>query len=207
MHTLSPGLFTCQQTGAHMWMCRPQQLWEMLFLLQASWSHTISTVLHHVQFWAYCVFNPLVPPQNSEELTVLFPDLPGHVSTYWSSLVAQVVKSLPATRETQAWFLGRENPLEKEMATHSSTLAWRIPWMEEPGRLQSVGTQRVGHDWVTSPHLPDLILYFLAYLCRLYFSQAVWMTLRKFTLEERSCSFFFKPTFTSLHLKQKAKKK
>ena len=43
-----------------------------------------------------------------------------------------------------------EDPLEKEMATHSSTLAWKIPWMEEPGRLQSVGSQRVGHDWATS---------------------------------------------------------
>ena len=46
--------------------------------------------------------------------------------------------------------LGREDPLEKDMATHSSTLAWRIPWREEPGRLQSMGSQRVGHDWVTS---------------------------------------------------------
>ena len=48
------------------------------------------------------------------------------------------------------WSLGQEDPLEKEMATHSSTLAWRIPWREEPGRLQSMGSQRVGHDWVTS---------------------------------------------------------
>ena len=62
------------------------------------------------------------------------------------SLVAQMVKRLPTMRETWVRSLGREDPLEKEMATHSSTLAWRIPWMEEPGRLQSVGTQRVGHD-------------------------------------------------------------
>ena len=53
-------------------------------------------------------------------------------------------------RETQVQSLGREDPLEKEMATHSSALAWRIPWTEEPGRLQSVGSQRVGHDWVAS---------------------------------------------------------
>ena len=53
-------------------------------------------------------------------------------------------------RETWAWFLGREDPLEKEMATHSSIVAWRIPWMEEPGGLQSTEWQRVGHDWVTS---------------------------------------------------------
>ena len=56
-------------------------------------------------------------------------------------------------QETRVRSLGREDPLEKEMATHSSTLAWKIPWMEEPGRLQSVGSQRVGHDWATSPYL------------------------------------------------------
>ena len=53
-------------------------------------------------------------------------------------------------RETRVKSLGWEDPLEKKMATHSSTLAWKIPWMEKPGRLQSVGSQRVGHDWVTS---------------------------------------------------------
>ena len=67
-----------------------------------------------------------------------------------ASLVAQRVKHLLATRETWVWFLGREDPLEKEIATHSSTLAWKIPWMEKPGRLQSMGSQRVGHDWATS---------------------------------------------------------
>ena len=69
-----------------------------------------------------------------------------------SSLVAQTVKRLSTMREIRAWSLGREDPLEKEMATHSSTLAWKIPWMEEPGRLQSTGSQRVGHDWATSLH-------------------------------------------------------
>ena len=57
-----------------------------------------------------------------------------------------MVKRLPAMRETCVRSLGQEDPLEKEMATHSSTLAWKIPWTEEPGRLQSVGLQRVGHD-------------------------------------------------------------
>ena len=61
-----------------------------------------------------------------------------------------MVKRLPATRETRVRFLGREDPLEKEMAIHSSTLVWKIPWMEEPDRLQSMGSQRVGHDWATS---------------------------------------------------------
>ena len=55
-------------------------------------------------------------------------------------------------QETRVWSLGREDPLEKEMATHSSTLAWKIPWTEEPGRLQSMGSQRVGHDWATELH-------------------------------------------------------
>ena len=61
-------------------------------------------------------------------------------------LVAQMVKHLPAMRETGVQFLGREDPLEKEMAIYSSTLAWKIPWTEEPDRLQSMGFQRVGHD-------------------------------------------------------------
>ena len=63
-----------------------------------------------------------------------------------SSLVAQTVKHLHTMRETCVQSLGREDPLEKEMATHSSTLAWRIPWTEEPGGLQSMGSQRVEQD-------------------------------------------------------------
>ena len=57
-----------------------------------------------------------------------------------------MVKKLPSMQEAQVRSLGRGDPLEKEMAAHSSTLAWKIPWMEEPGRLQSMGSQRVGHD-------------------------------------------------------------
>ena len=60
--------------------------------------------------------------------------------------MAQMVKRLPAMPETRVRFLGREDALEKEMAIHSSTLAWKIPWKEEPDRLQSMGWQRVGHD-------------------------------------------------------------
>ena len=60
--------------------------------------------------------------------------------------MAQRLKHLPGMRETWVRSLGREDPLEEEMATHSSTLAWRIPWREEPGGLQSMGSQRVGHD-------------------------------------------------------------
>ena len=64
----------------------------------------------------------------------------------WTSLVAQMVKHLSMMQETQVQSLGWEDPLEKEMAIHSSTIAWKIPWTEEPGRLQSMGLQRVGHD-------------------------------------------------------------
>ena len=60
--------------------------------------------------------------------------------------MAQMVKHLPTMWETQVRSLGREDPLEKEMAIHSSTIAWKIPWTEEPGRLQSMGSLRVGHD-------------------------------------------------------------
>ena len=67
-----------------------------------------------------------------------------------ASLLAQRVKCLPALRDTQVRSLVWEDPLEKEMATHSSILAWRIPWTEEPGRLQSMGSQRVRHEWATS---------------------------------------------------------
>ena len=65
---------------------------------------------------------------------------------YRASLVAQMVKRLPTLQQTRVRALGREDLLEKEMATYSSTLTWKIPWMEEPGRLQSMGSQRVGHD-------------------------------------------------------------
>ena len=68
----------------------------------------------------------------------------------WASLVAQTIKNTPAMQEMQVRSLGGEDPLEKEMATHSSILAWRILWTEEPGGLQSKGLQRVGHDWATS---------------------------------------------------------
>ena len=61
-------------------------------------------------------------------------------------VMVQTVKRLPTMQETQVRFLGQEDPLEKEMATHPSTLAWKIPWIEEPGRLQSMGLQRVRHN-------------------------------------------------------------
>ena len=73
--------------------------------------------------------------------------------SYWrsrASLVAQMVKRLSAMQETRVQSLGWEDPLEKEMAAHSSILAWKIPWIMEPGRLLSMGLQRLRHDWATS---------------------------------------------------------
>ena len=77
-----------------------------------------------------------------------------------ASLVAQRLKRLPPMWETRVRSLGREDPMEKEMAIHSSILAWRIPWTEKPSRLQSTGLQRVGHYWATSPYLTTLPISF-----------------------------------------------
>ena len=68
----------------------------------------------------------------------------------WASRVAQRIKGLPSIRETWVWSLSWEDPLEKVTSTHSGTLAWKIPWMEKPARLQSMGSQRVGQDWPTT---------------------------------------------------------
>ena len=80
--------------------------------------------------------------------------------------MAQIVKHLPTMRETQVQSLGWEDSLEKEMATHSSILAWKIPWMEEPGRLQSMGSLRVRHDRAT------FFLFFLS-----FFHSYIWISL------------------------------
>ena len=77
----------------------------------------------------------------------------------WTSLVVQTVKHLSTVRETWVWSLGQEAPLEKEMAIHPSTIAWKIPLTEEPRRLQSMGLQRVGHDWATSLSFPFFLLF------------------------------------------------
>ena len=91
---------------------------------------------------------------------------PTNLSIQWWILPAAVIIVFfwswffSTMRETQVRSPVLEDPLEKEMATHSSTLAWRIPWMEEPGRLQSMGSQRVGHNWATSLHSPSFLLHF-----------------------------------------------
>ena len=90
-----------------------------------------------------------------------------HSSTiYWGFPGSSVVKNPPAMQVTRVWHLGQEDPLEKKMATHSSILDWRIPWTEEPGRLQSMGSQRVrrGSDWTTTT-----TMYYNYFLSRLRF--------------------------------------
>ena len=102
-----------------------------------------------------------------------------------------MAKSLPAMRKIQVRPLGQEDPLEKEMATHSSILAWKIPWMEEPGK--SMGSQRVGHDWATN----TFCLYSL--LCGIYYiklNSPLWFLIRPF----RKCliSVYFLQIFVYL---------
>ena len=99
-----------------------------------------------------------------------------HSSLHDSSLVAQMVKHLPTMWKTQVRSLGWEDPLEKEMATHSSILSWRIPWTEEPGKLQSMESQRVRHDWVTS------LSFFLS------FFTGFWPSSTRVTQDNDSCS-------------------
>ena len=83
--------------------------------------------------------------------------------------MAQTVKRLPAMRETRVWFLGREDPLEKEMAIHSSTLAWKIPWTEEPDRLQSMGCKESDTTERLHFHLAMLALFQVLLSCAITF--------------------------------------
>ena len=90
-----------------------------------------------------------------------------------ASLVAQRLKRLPPMQETRVRSLGQEDPLEKEMVTHSSILAWRIPWMEKPGRLQSMGSQRVRHDWADSFPFTSLRFQWVTVLGNWKFTQII----------------------------------
>ena len=105
-----------------------------LFLCPGCWD-TFPSFLNWKSLLIFCDQSSMVP---------FF--LPHPTLTHWASLVAQMVRRLPTMQETRVQSLVWEDPLEKEMATHSSTLAWKIPWTEEPGRLQSLGSQRDGHD-------------------------------------------------------------
>ena len=103
------------------------------------------------QGWKRSVFIPIPKKANVKECSNYHTiAVISHANR--TSLVAQMVKRLSTMRETWVRALGWEDPLEKEIAIHSSTVAWKIPWIEEPGTLQSMGSQRVGHNWATSLH-------------------------------------------------------
>ena len=135
----------------------------LLILMTKQW-HEISTIISQ---WNrdQCARLPCLPEGVWEACCTGIAGLDSGVSLYSlstftvkststltaDSLVAQWLKRLPPMRETWVRSLGQKDPLEKEMAIHSSILAWRIPWTEKPSRLQSTGSQRVGHDWATSP--------------------------------------------------------
>ena len=118
----------------------------------SNWRSTYIHTYTHIHIYKYicpCLFKLSTPTKLSNDKRTLFC---GSSKCFFcgTSLVAQMVKRLSTMQETWVWALGWEDPLEKEMAIHSSTIAWKIPWTEEPGRLQFMGSQRVRHDWATS---------------------------------------------------------
>ena len=126
------------------------------------WSSTSYVVIYMIRCYSVKSSHPLLVPQSPKVCSlylclfccltyrVIITIFLNSIHMCWTSLVAQTVKCLSTMRETQVRSLGWEDPLEKEMAIHSSTIAWKIPWTEEPSNLQSMGSQRVGHDWATS---------------------------------------------------------
>ena len=116
-----------------------------------------ASVLQHSAFFIVQLSHPYMT--TGKTIALIRRTFVGKVmSLLFNMLSAQRLKNLPGTRETWVWSLGQEDTLEKEMATHSSILAWRIPWTEEPGGLQSTGSQKVRHNWATS--LSTLFFFF-----------------------------------------------
>ena len=99
-----------------------------------------------MQQWQFSGFSTVLKLCRASLVAQLVKNPPVMWETWVDSLMAQMVKRLPTVQETWVQSLNQEDSLEKEMATHSSTLAWKIPWTEEPGRLQSMGSQRVRQD-------------------------------------------------------------
>ena len=143
---ISPALFP-DSISANVQKC--------LCLVQADFQAPQLQYLHDLYHWASVIFYilwlwPGPSPRQIEMLLLVQPHSVLFIIPWNTSLVAQMVKSLPAMQETLLQSLGREDSLEKEMATYSRILAWEIPWTEEPGGLQSMGSQRIGHDWMTN---------------------------------------------------------
>ena len=145
-HPTQPGLAEGEVGSVQSWLTL---YWAALLILHYDYWPSAQPIAWGQSF---CVWKeeltecgPAMPDRLHELL--LFP---GSLHLRRASVVAQTVKRLPTMREIRVQSLDWEDPLEKEMATHSHILAWKIPWMEEPGRLQSMWSQRVRHDWVTS---------------------------------------------------------
>ena len=144
-------LWVCILQCISIWISQVQVFNTCLCLVCPDWTTWVHSIL-----WAY--IHRKAGRENStafntpgvtlwETLPLKFPhDVKGSLAILWASLVAQLVKNSPAMREIPGWSLGQENPLEEGMATHSSILAWECLWTEEPGRLQSMGSQRVGYN-------------------------------------------------------------
>ena len=101
-------------------------------------------------FWSLSAEDEGSTPCQGTKIPIMLHMIP--TCMWWMSPVAEMVKNLPAMQETRVPFRVGKSPLEKGMATHSSILAWKIPWIKEPDRLQPIRSQRVGHDWTTNKH-------------------------------------------------------
>ena len=116
-----------------------------------------------------------------------------------TSLVAQIIKHLPTMKETRVQPLGREDLLEKEIATHSSILAWKIPWTEEPGRLQSMGSQRVIHNWVTSLIFNDRGTVYNVLRMNSFYSKSIYDKIQKFLKKRKILKYLEKHASKKIH--------
>ena len=149
----------------HLILCCPLLLLHSIFPSIRVFSNELALPIRWPKYWSLA--SALVLPMNIQGWFPL--GLTGLISLQSKGL-SRVYSSTTIWKHqfvgTQSsWSFRWEDPLEKEMATHSSTLAWKIPWTEEPGRLQSMGSQRVGHDWVTSLSFP---VFFMAQLSQMY---------------------------------------
>ena len=139
-------------------------IWKIPFINISCWPSSQWTLFYYAFIEVYLIYSVVLVSGVQQSDWVI------HIYVLRASLVAQWVKDVPAMWESHVWSLSWEDSLEKEMATHSGILVWRIPWTEMPGGLQSMGSQRVGHDWVINlttginlqPFSRNIVSYYLA---------------------------------------------